>query len=427
VSILKISIIGLGYVGLPLSGLLAEKYDVVGFEVDETRVKKLNARESVLSEPGVDEILNKALDSNKLKFTTNPKDIAQSDIKIITVGTPYDETKKDVNYFFLDSALEIVSNNLKKGDVVVLKSTVPVGTTSDRVVKAITSKGYKVPEDVGVVFAPERIVEGQAIKDYKTLPNIIGASDDKSFEMYSNVVSNAIGGKIVRVSNPETAEMVKMTDNYARFAFLGITNELALICEKVGVDVIEMISAAKDDYSRNAGLLIPGPGVGGSCLNKDPFILKSNLEKHGLKLKMVDAAKEVNYSMPVHVYDMVKTFRSDAKSIVIAGVAFKADTDDTRFAPSLTIKNLLESSGSDVILSDPFVNSISGVIKDIHEAAKGADVLIILTDHKHYKTIDLKMIKSAMNANPLIIDTRALIERDEAQRHGFEYRGLGRL
>ena len=424
---MKIAIIGLGYVGLPLSALLAEKFDVMGFEIDPNKLKKLNAREPVLSEPGLEEILNRALDSKRLRLTGNPSELAGANVKIITVGTPYNEEKEDVEYSFLDSALDIVCKNVKKDDVLVLKSTVPVGTTSDRVVKALNAADYKVPEDVGVIFAPERIVEGQAIRDYKTLPNIVGASDDRSFSIYSEILSSVMGGKIIRVSNPETAEMIKMTDNYARFSFIGLTNELALICEKVGVDVMEMIHAAKDDYPRNAGLMIPGPGVGGSCLNKDPFILKSNLKRKGLSLKMVDAAKEINSNMPAHVCDMVKEFRKNAKIVAIAGVAFKGDTDDTRFTPTFKIRELLEMDGIAVKLSDPFVKSVEGVTDDLYKASEKADVFIIITDHSEYKNIDLNALKSAMNSNPLIIDTRAILKRENAIKLDFEYHGLGRL
>ncbi len=424
---MKIAVIGLGYVGLPLSALLAEKLEVIGFDLDISRIEKLKAREPVLAEPGLQEILDKVLDNRGLTFATNPEDISDCNVKIITVNTPYEETAKDVDYSFLDSALQIVCSHINRGNVVVLKSTVPVGTTSQRVIKALNSEGYRVPEDIGVVFSPERIAEGQAIYDYRTLPKIIGASDDRSFALYSEIVTTAIGGKIIRVSNPETAEMVKMTDNYARLVFLGLTNELALICEKVGVDVMEVLRASKDGYSRNAGLLIPGPGVGGSCLNKDPFILKSDLAKKGLSLKMVDAAQEVNCNMPAHVCEMVKELKRNANTIAIAGVAFKRDTDDIRFAPSLTLKHLLEINGATVKLSDPFVTCVNGIIGDVYKAVEATDVLIIVTDHKQYINIDLKRIKSAMNVNPLIIDTRALIQRDEVKRLGFEYRGLGRL
>lgn len=423
---MKIAIIGLGYVGLPLSALLARNFDVVGFDIDSSRISKLKAGESVLSEPGLDEVLSKSAYSGRLIFTSNPADISEANLKIITVGTPYEEKIEDVNYTFLDSALDILCKHVKKGDVVALKSTVPVGTTSNRVANALRKSGHKVPEDVGVVFSPERIVEGQAMKDYALLPKVIGASDERSYEMFAEAIST-LGGKIVKVSNPETAEMIKMTDNYARFAFLGITNELALICEKVGVDVMEMIKAAKDEYPRNSGLLVPGPGVGGSCLNKDPFILKSNLKKKGLALLTVDSAKQINYNLPKHIADLVMDFRPQAKIVAVAGVAFKGDTDDTRFTPAFPIRKELESKGVSVRLTDPFVVTVEGVTKDIYQAANGADAFILVADHSAYKDINLKQLKSVMKESPLIIDARAFIKRADAEALGFEYHGFGRL
>lgn len=424
---MKISVIGLGYVGLPLSALLAQNFDVIGFDIDASRIRKLDARERVLSEPGLDEALDRAMDSGRLKFTSAPGDITDSNVKIITVGTPYDDKKKDIDYSFLDSALEAVSARVNKGDVIVLKSTVPVGTTSGRVVRALNKKNHRVPEDVGVAFSPERILEGQAIKDYKNLPKVIGASDERSYRIAEEVFS-ALGGRMVRVSDPQTAEMVKMIDNYARYAFLGLTNEVALISEKSGVDVMEVLKAAKDDYPRNAGLMIPGPGVGGSCLNKDPFILKTSMAREGLDLKMVDTAHEINSGMQPHVVSMVKKFARGRKRVAMAGLAFKGQTDDTRFTPAFRINALLQREGFEVRLSDPLVKSKEyAITSDIYEAATGSEILLLVTDHEAYRNIDLRHLKGLMKEKPLIIDTRAFIDRSKAEKEGFEYHGLGRL
>ena len=154
----------------------------------------------------------------------------------------------------------------------ILKSTVPPGTTNNIVSNKIRSFGFSVPEQIWIAFSPERMIEGQALKDFTSLPKIIGASDVETSSLVAEIIGS-LGGPVLQVSSIETAAMVTMVDNYSRFVFLGLTNEIALVSEKIGVDVLELISAAKYEYPRNAGLMVPGPGVGGSCLNKDPFII----------------------------------------------------------------------------------------------------------------------------------------------------------
>ena len=421
---MKLAVIGLGYVGLPLASLLSRDFDVIGFEVDKSKVESINKGSVPINEPGFDEELARSMESGKLEITSEPSRLKDATVKIVTVGTPYSPENDYVDYFQLESSLDIILPNLNDGDVIMLKSTVPPGTTMGLVKKKIESAGYKVPESIGLVFSPERMIEGQAIKDFRTLPKIVGASDPRS-QFIAGEILKKLGGKIIMVSDPGTAEMVKMVDNYARFVFLGLTNELALACEKVGVDALEVIRTAKDDYPRNAGLLVPGPGVGGSCLNKDPFILRGILRNTGLELEMVRSAQHVNSLMPVHVAELVSRFRSNG-TVAILGVAFKGDTDDTRFAPSYAVKSELSKKNFKVRLTDPFVSG-DGIFKDLYESCNEANVAVILTDHSEYRNIDLTRLKELMDDNPLIIDGRGFIDRSRATEEGFEYHGLGRL
>jgi UDP-N-acetyl-D-mannosaminuronic acid dehydrogenase len=420
-----VSVIGLGYVGLPLASLLAENHDVTGFDVDSSRINDLQNSNLPVDEPGLPEYFISGLKNKSLKLTANPHEIRKTLIKIVTVGTPYLPDKNSIDTSQLSSALEIVVPELKNGDVLLLKSTVPPGTTSGFVRERIEKQGFNVPGDIGVAFAPERMIEGQAIQDFKTLPKIIGATDDKTYSIVSELLSS-LGGKIIKVSNPETAEMAKMLDNYSRYVFLALTNELALVSEKIGVDVLELINASKADYPRNSGLLLPGPGVGGSCLNKDPFILRAEMAKSSLNLKMVGCSQEVNNYMPIHVADLVKKYAGRRNNVVLLGVSFKEDTNDTRFTPCFTIEGNLKKDNFKVKLSDPFVAE-SNIIRDPYEAAKDSDIIVILTKHSAYKNLDLKKLNKIMKENPLIIDTRGLFDRGTAASLGFEYHGVGRL
>jgi UDP-N-acetyl-D-mannosaminuronic acid dehydrogenase len=421
---LKVSVIGLGYVGLPLSSLLARKYEVIGFEVEKNKAAVIARGQVPIDEPGLHDILSEALKSQRLNITSNPARLRETSVKVITVGTPYDEKADFVDYGQLESALDIIIPNLNIGDVVILKSTVPPGTTMGLVKNKIEASGFKVPEEIGVVFSPERMVEGQAVKDFQVLPKIIGASDERSGSIAEKVIGS-LGGKIIRVSNPETAETIKMVDNYSRYVFLGLTNELALICEKIGVDVLEVIKSAKDNYPRNSGLLLPGPGVGGSCLNKDPFILRGILRKSGEELEMVKSAQSVNSHIPFHLADLISRFRPKGQ-VTLLGVAFKGDTDDTRFAPSLIIKDELVKRNYRVRMTDPYVVG-DGIVKDLYGTCTGSNIIVILTDHSCYNDIDLQKLKSLAAESPMILDTRGMVDRAKAVEAGFEYHGLGRL
>ena len=343
------------------------------------------------------------------------------------MGTPYDEESRSVDYTQLDSAVGIVMRFLRKGDIIILKSTVPPGTTNVRLRRLVDSKGFKVPGEVGLAFCPERLIEGQAIGDLTNLPKPIGATDERTLRKAKRLLSS-LGGKIIEVSSPETAEMVKLVDNYSRYTFLGLTNEIALMAEKNGIDVYELLDSAKEDYPRNAGLLKPGPGVGGSCLNKDPFILSSEMAKLGLDLKMVAAAKSVNDLMPAHIVDIVNMFAKGRRTVCIAGVAFKGDTADTRFTPAFAIRAGLERLGFRAAFTDPFVPSKDAEIsKNLYGAASGSEILLILADHSEYRGLNLARLKKGMAPRPLIIDTRDVVARKEAEKAGIEYHGLGRL
>lgn len=423
----RVGVVGTGYVGLPLATLLSRVFPVVGFDVDRAKVAQLREGNSPLEEPGLSEALKTQLATSRLRFSDDVVELSTCDVKILTVGTPYDSAAGEVDYSQLDRAVELVGPRLARNDVLVIKSTVPPGTTEGRVAKAVQSYGFGVPDDVGLAFSPERIVEGQALRDFATLPKIIGATDDRTFGITREILGT-MGGSVRRVSSPTAAELMKLVDNYARYVFLGLTNELALMSEKVGVDVFELIDAAKFEYPRNAGILVPGPGVGGSCLNKDPFILASLMVKKRLELVMGAAASRVNQSIPSHVVSLVERYAGVRRRVVIGGIAFKRDTDDTRFTPIVEIGDLLRRNGFSVVLADPFAR-LGGerIERDLLAAAKSAEILVLITDHSVYRSIPLRELKEVMERDPLIVDTRGFFDRDEAIRVGFEYHGYGRL
>jgi nucleotide sugar dehydrogenase len=424
---MNVAVVGLGHVGLPLSVLLARTHAVVGLEVDRDRARSIAQGNPGLDEPGLEPLLAQALASGRFTVTTEPSAIASSEVKVITVGTPYERSKRRPDLRQLRSALRAVLGQLRKGDVVILKSTVGPGTTSGFVARAIRARGLRVPEDVGLVFSPERMIEGRAIEDFQSLPKIVGASDDRSFAIARDLLSS-LGGELIRVRDPTTAELVKMVDNYARHAFLAVTNELALIAPAFGADVYEVLRAARQGYPRNAGLLVPGPGVGGSCLNKDPFHLSDSAKRLGVPVRVTAAAAAVNEHMPEEVVRLVARSAGRRRGVVVAGVAFKGETDDTRYTPAGPVGAGLRRKGFRVRYSDPYVRSwpVGPVGPDLYAEASGQDVVVVLSDHEAYRGLDLERLAGAMRPKPILVDARNLILPERAVAAGFRFVSLGR-
>lgn len=424
---MRVAVVGLGHVGLPLSVLLAPAHRVVGLESDPARARAIAQGDPGLDEPGLGPRLRRVLRSGRFTVTTDPAGIRSCRVKVVTVGTPYDRIRKRPDLRQLRSALRSVTRELVRGDVVVLKSTVAPGTTSGTVARAIRARGLRVPEDVGVAFSPERMIEGRAIHDFRTLPKIVGASDDRSFAKVRTLLA-PLGGEVVRVRDPTTAELVKMVDNYARYAFLAITNELALIAPTFGTDVYEVLAAARHRYERNAGLLVPGPGVGGSCLNKDPFLLHDSARRRGVPVRVTPTARAVNEQMPEQVVRLVTRTVGRRRRVLIAGVAFKGETDDTRFTPAEPIAARLRRRGYRLSFTDPYVRDWPGgaVGADVYAAARGTDAIVVLTDHRAYRELDLPRLARAMGPRPILVDTRNLVPASAARAAGFRPVSLGR-
>ena len=422
---MRIAVVGLGHVGLPLAALLARRHTVVGLESNESRIRAILDAGPGFFEPGLNRILKSAVDSGGLLPTSEPSKIKQCRVKIITVGTPYDRRRHRFDSSQLDAAVRAVATQARPGDVVLLKSTVPPGTTLGRVRRAVEREGFRVPSDIGLAFSPERIVEGRAIRDFRSLPKVIGATDPRTFRRVERLLG-PLGGGVVPVKDPTTAELVKLVDNYARYSFLALTNELGMLCRSFGTDALEVLAAAKQDYPRNAGLLQPGPGVGGSCLNKDPFLLADASSEKGIAVEMLKAAQRVNDSMPTRVVDLVRSSARGRRKLVIAGVGFKAETDDTRFTPAIPIARALRRLGFRVALSDPYVldSDVGSVNPDLYAASEGAEILLILTEHARYARLDFPRLARLVARPALLVDARGIVNADRARASGFEYLGL---
>src|SRR5260221_862056 len=390
----KISIVGLGYVGLPLAVAFAEVgFSVVGLDVSADKVAMLNSGKSYIPDIPTEQ-LAPLVKSGKLRATTNYQDLASADAISICVPTPLRKTK-DPDMSYVIGAADSIAEVCHPGMLIVLESTTYPGTTEEIIIPRLLQNNLTPGEDIFVAFSPERIDPGNKNYNVRNTPKVIGGVTPACQEV-SCLYYGAIAEQVVPVSSPVAAEMVKLLENTFRAVNIGLVNEMALMCDRLNVDVWEVISAAA---SKPFGFMpfYPGPGIGGHCIPIDPLYLSWKLKTLNYTARFIELASEINTSMPVYVIDkVVDALNDDAKAargarIAVLGVAYKRDVDDVRESPALDIIQLLEEKVADVSYHDPFVPSIrlehSRVMQTSNLTAewlKAADCVVIVTDHSSF-------------------------------------------
>jgi len=421
----QIGVVGLGYVGLPLAVALAEAgYEVIGLDADASKVAALLAGNSYVEDvPG--EAIERIVGSGHLKPTTDYADLSKVDGVSISVPTPLRKTgDPDLSYIVaVTSALVPV---LHRGMVVILESTTYPGTTREMVLPELESTGLKVGEDIFLAFSPERVDPGR--KDWTTIntPKVIGgitpACTEVAAAMYGAAMEN-----IVRVSSTEVAEMTKLLENTFRAVNIGLVNELALMCERLGIDTWEVIDAAA---SKPFGFMrfTPGPGLGGHCIPIDPLYLSWKLKSVKYNARFIELASEINTNMPRYVVGRVQDLlNAHGRSIrgariLVLGVAYKPDVSDTRESPALDVIGLLEEKGAQVEYYDPYVPAVDGddwskqSVTDLKRSLAETDCAVVITDHAG---LDYGLIARTA---PLIFDSR-----NAFRSHGIDQANIVRL
>jgi|SRR3989338_2149237 len=440
----SVAIVGFGYIGSCVGAVLADKgINVIGIDTNKEVVKEVNNGSISINEPGLKELIKNCFGAGKLKASSDFSIIESVDIIIVTVGTPLlDNYESDIRH--IKSASESVSRHLKKGHIVVLKSTIPPGTTEKLVKPILEKSGLKAGKDFGLVFSPERLAEGSAIKEFTSIPIIIGGIDKKSSDIASSFWKSVLDVETIIVSNPRAAEMAKLADNLWIDLNIALANEIALLCDKLDIDSLEVIDAANTlpKVNYNVNILMPSMGVGGYCLTKDPWFVYSLGKKHGLNLKTPVTSRKVNEHMPVYTYELIKeSLEQQGKNIknsrvAVLGIAFKSNTGDCRFTPAKYTIGLLEKSGCVLSIHDPLVNERDAktvtkihLAKTIEEAVKSADCIAFFTGHREFKSFSLKNLKKLANKKCSLIDGRNIFTKDEIssiKELGFIYRGIGR-
>jgi UDP-N-acetyl-D-glucosamine dehydrogenase len=416
---LRVGVIGLGYVGLPLSLLFSEqKFRVTGFDVDQKKVDTLSAGGSYIYRILPEEIA--AAKSSGFSATADYVHISEMDAVIICVPTPLNEHHEpDLSY--IEKTAHAIAPNLRAGQLIVLESTTYPGTTEEVLIPILEKEnplglkaarsGSSLNETFHVAFSPEREDPGNTQVARRDIPKVIGGLDPLATQ-YAGALYNSIFNRVVPVSSPATAEMTKLLENIYRCVNIALVNELKLLCLRMGIDIFEVIQAAA---TKPFGFqpFYPGPGLGGHCIPIDPFYLSWKAKEFDFHTRFIELAGEVNLGMPYHVVSSVAKAMNERKKtlngskVLVLGLAYKKDIDDLRESPSLTIIELLQKEGAEVSYNDPFFATVGrGRKYDLNMSStplsqiESFDCVLIVTDHSTYDYKDI------VSRSSLVVDTR---------------------
>jgi len=428
-----IGIVGLGYVGLPLAAAFAEAgLKVKGFDVQEKRVDSINRGESYINDVN-NQVLAKIITTSRLQVTTDQSHLRETDAILICVPTPLTKAKEpNMSYIIRES--EEIAKYLRPGQLIVLESTTYPGTTRDIVLPILERTRLKAGRDFYLVFSPERVDPGNKKFSLKNTPKLVGGLDDASTALAASLYRQVVE-TVIEVSSPEVAEMTKIFENVFRLVNIALVNELASLCENMGISVWEVIEAAS---SKPYGYMpfYPGPGVGGHCIPLDPYYLSNKAKEFDLHVRFIELAAEINERMPHHVVSrIIEAMSVNGKSIkdakvLLLGVSYKKDVEDTRESPSLKLIRLLREKGAVVSYNDPYIAQIQNGKKSLksveltRESVSSSDCVVIATDHSSYD------YQSIVDNAKIVFDTRGAtraIKSNNIIRLGEQIVGTGHL
>lgn len=415
---MKLTTIGLGYIGLPTSIMFAKHgVDVVGVDIKQEAVDKLNNGQIHIEEPGLQEALEEVLASGKFKASTIPE---QADAYIIAVPTPNNNDEhKSCDISIVMSGVESIIPLLKRGDTVIVESTIAPRTMDDHVKPYLESKGFIIGEDIYLVHCPERVLPGQIMHELVYNNRIIGGITPACVEAGKRVYGTFVKGEMIE-TQAKTAEMSKLMENTYRDVNIALANELAKICNNLEINVNDVIEMANKHPRVN--LHTPGPGVGGHCLAVDPYFIIAEAPEHALLIKL---ARDINVSMPEYVVHHTKDIlsRIGGNKVTVFGLTYKGDVDDIRESPAFDIYEMLTASQYEVVAYDPHVKQ-EFVEEDMGTAVKDSDLVLILSDHSEFKQLtdgDFDGMRSRY-----ILDTKNVVKTKDAFKE-VKYYNFGNL
>jgi len=412
----KIGVIGLGYVGLPLSVEKAKAgFNVLGFDIQAKRVETVNRGENYIGDI-VPEELKELVSSGKLSATTDFSRLSECDIVAICVPTPLDRFKQPDLSYIENSVMEI-SKRLHKDMLVVLESTTYPGTTEEIVAPILEASGLKLGVDFYLAFSPERVDPGNMRFNTHNTPKVVGGCTDKCKEIAKTLYETVLDAEVCVVSSPKEAEATKILENTFRIVNCALANEMAILCHRMGINIWEVIKAAS---TKPFGFVpfYPGPGVGGHCIPLDPFYLTYKAREFDYHTRLIELSGEINDGMPEYVVERLMDMLNDISKalrnskVLILGVAYKEEIDDLRESPALKVWDVLEKKGAIVSYHDPYCpivwrgGATHNSIELIPELLRESDAVVITTAHK--KIVDYNMVIE--NAS-LVFDTKNVISQ----------------
>jgi UDP-N-acetyl-D-mannosaminuronic acid dehydrogenase len=423
----KLAVIGLGYVGLPVACAFAEVgFNVVGVERQEERVDLINAGVSPIegNEPGLGDLVRSVASCGRFHANTDYGVLHDRDVILIDVETPVDEQNVP-RYHALRDVLVSLGPVLKRGALVIVESTIAPGTMQDLVLPLLTeSTSLSLNEGFYLGNCPERVMPGKLLVNLRTLSRVVGGITPETAETMVALYQNIVEAELDPV-DCVTAELVKTVENAYRDVQIAFANEVALICEAVGGDVWKVRELVNKTPYRNMHL--PGAGVGGHCIPKDPWLLTYGARDKGIPIQLIPAARAVNNAMPLHVAGLVQdALRSvgctvSESRVLVLGYAYLEDSDDTRNSPSETLAARLKFMGAEVVIHDPYVPEYQG---EVYQAAKGCDAAVVMVRHREYLELDLNIMKDRLRT-PVLVDGRGAVDRQAAIEAGFTVRSIG--
>jgi dTDP-alpha-D-glucose dehydrogenase len=437
-----VAVVGFGYVGSCLGAVLASRgYPVIGIDTDPCTVALTNQGRTRHNEPGLAERIAAAHAAGRLRATADFSAIAAADVVLLTVGTPLDDGfVPDTSQ--VRAAVQSLAPHLRRGQLLVLKSTAPPHTTEAVIAPVLAAAGWG-DGDVHLAFCPERMAEGSALRELESIPVVVGAMTEESRARAVTFWRAALDVDVIAVSNPRTAEFVKLANNQWIDLNIAFGNELAKLAEKLHVDVLEVIEAANSlpKGRHHVNILMPSMGVGGSCLTKDPWFLDHLSREHGLDLRIPAVGRAVNDSMPAFTVGLIRRALADvgkaleSSRVAVLGIAFKSDTGDCRSTPTAPALAELEASGCELVICDPLVNETDArtvtsiaLTHDIDDAVRGADCVAFFTGHRVFREFPLQRL-AELAPNTVVVDGRMYFARTAItamQSLGLHFRGIGR-
>lgn len=415
----SICVVGLGYIGLPTAVMFANHgVKVHGVDVNQAAVRSIQEKKLHIEETGLQERLDKAVDSGLLTASTTPQ---EADVFIISVPSPINPDNT-ANLEYVRKATESIVPYVRKGNLVILESTVPPKTVENVMLPELIKTGLGIGTDIYVAHSPERVIPGRIFEELTNNDRIVGGINEKSAELTKELYETFVQGTI-HLTDATTAELVKVMENTYRDVNIAFANELAKMAETLDVNIWEAIKFA--NYHPRVNVHFPGPGVGGHCIAVDPWFL---VELGGEQAQIIHLSRNTNDSMPSFTAQQAQAFLNKAKiaggKVAVFGLAFKGNVDDMRESPSTIVISELQKLGLEVVSYDPHIkeNKHATQTQSLQEAVQDADLLLFLTDHNEFKTLNPASLTTTAK---IAFDTKNCLSRDDWQQAGFEFHLLG--